>query len=217
MAPFLLAGINHILTAKRTPINGLLLAGFFLAPLAALVVNDPHAIQREAGVLVFAVLIATIGIETMWTASQRWQRVSAVCLLALMPLQFAYVYNDYFNHYRLRSAFWFGGNMAEAMETLIALEPPDSSRPIYLTNAIPNANWWWRLYVTKHRRPELAARTIYFDPLSPPNPQTTPPGTLALSTVDDDKEVTLTTAGQFQLVQIVRDTDGKAFFGIFRR
>ncbi len=144
-APFLAVGINQILNVRQTPLNWLLLAGFLLAPAAALVVNEPYAIQREAGVLVFTVLIAAIGLEAMWTAARRRWRICAVCLLAAMPLQFAYVYTDYFTHYRLHSALWFGSNVGGAMETLIDLEPADSKRAIYLTSAIQNANWWWRL------------------------------------------------------------------------
>ena len=56
-------GINQIVNVRRSWITLLILCGFLTAPLAASVVGEPYAVQRELLVLPFAILIATIGVE----------------------------------------------------------------------------------------------------------------------------------------------------------
>jgi 4-amino-4-deoxy-L-arabinose transferase-like glycosyltransferase len=158
-------GLNQLITARRTRADLILLSGLVTAPFAAcLVVPEPFAIDRELELLPFAALIATIGAMRLWSArEQRW-RVLAVCLLALVPLHFGWFYRDYFNDYRVRSAFWFEGNRRGAFETIIAREPQQHPPAVYVSAEIPYVDRFWTLYAIKHHREDLLARSVYFGP-----------------------------------------------------
>jgi 4-amino-4-deoxy-L-arabinose transferase-like glycosyltransferase len=217
-APFLAVGINRIVNRPRTPIEVLLLVGFLVAPLAALIVDDPYAIGRELSAVPFGVLIAVLGVETMWKADPRWRTAAAVLLLSML-VQFGFFYADYHNGYRRRIAYWFGSNLSGAMEQLIASEPPGGNRPIYLNKYIFSVDWYWRFYLAKHHRADLLDRTVYFDP-SPAHtldPESVPTGSLVLSTIDDVREAALTQTGRLRRVSTFYDPDGAAFFGLLQR
>lgn len=68
VAVFLPIGIYQVLQHRRTVVNLILLLGFITAPLAALVVFESGAIDRELELLPFGVLLATFGVEYLWSA-----------------------------------------------------------------------------------------------------------------------------------------------------
>ena len=193
------------------------LTGFLIAPVAALIVDDQYAIGREMAVVAFGALLATFGVERLWTSTNTRARAIAAGLLMLVPLQFAYFCTDYFTGYRQRAALWFGNNLPGAMERLIAMEPPDTGRRVYISDAIPHSEWYWAFYLAKHHRTDLLARTERFDSWKPPHAESLLPGTLLLSTIDDAREAALTATGQIQRVVTSYDPDGTPFFGVLER
>ena len=80
MAVLLAVGISHILTAKRNLINLTLLLGFVTAPLAACVIDERDAVDRELELLPFAVLIAALGVEYLLAAGRRIRLERCACL-----------------------------------------------------------------------------------------------------------------------------------------
>jgi 4-amino-4-deoxy-L-arabinose transferase-like glycosyltransferase len=67
-AVFLIIGIYRAVK-RLTPVGLVLVAGFAVAPLPALLVAEENAIFRALSLLPFAVLLATMGVEYLWSAS----------------------------------------------------------------------------------------------------------------------------------------------------
>src|SRR6185503_19232426 len=87
---------------RRDTIAVVLIAGLLFAPVPAVFVNERRMIQRELFMLPFAALLAAYGGAFALRQSAGVRRVALLLVLA-MPLQFAYVYADYFTHYKNRS------------------------------------------------------------------------------------------------------------------
>src|SRR5262249_47310219 len=112
-------GIYRIVHVERTPIAWLLIAAFALAPIAAVVVGEPHRINRALVMLPFAALISTLGLASLLDAPRRAARALGVVLLCLAVLQFRSFYRDYLGDYRTRSSVWFERNIKGALEDVI--------------------------------------------------------------------------------------------------
>jgi 4-amino-4-deoxy-L-arabinose transferase-like glycosyltransferase len=279
LALFLAVGIHRALR-ERTPIDLVLVIGFLTAPLAALIVEEEHAIFRALALLPFGVLLATLGFDYLWSASEtkpfspmyaplgiaaaaggaayaawtlltqgsltrsslpllilglgilaagraagrttQW-RIAAVCLLALMPLQFRSFWSDYFSDYRVRSAFWLGGNIRGALEELIADAGPQTPAVYFSTlksasgqedgrNQYMSA--YWQFYLKKHHRDDLLARTKRF---APDAVETTAAGSLVLANVGDPGIEALVGHGQLRPLKTIAELDGRTFFRILQR
>jgi hypothetical protein len=88
-----------------------------------------------------------------------------VLLLAAMPVQFAFIYRDYFTHYKLRSAFYYDPvNFRDVAEYVIAADATRAVPRVYFSNELDDAGAKWRFYVTKQHREEMLRRTVYFMP-----------------------------------------------------
>jgi len=83
MAIFMIAGIGAALR-RPAPARILVLIAFFCAPLAAALVPENSEIIRAVAMLPFGVLLAAMGIESLW----RWPHIERVRLL-VMPLGLA--------------------------------------------------------------------------------------------------------------------------------
>ena len=103
LAVLLPLGIYQILNARRTLFNGVLVAALACAPLPSVLVAD-GAVNRGLVLLPCAALVATFGMEWLISHQQTAIRAIAVCLLAVVPLQFAYFLHDYHRGYRVRSS-----------------------------------------------------------------------------------------------------------------
>ena len=80
VAGLLVAGAMRLLRRPDTP-TLLLLAGLLIAPLPATFVGEPEVIRRAAGVMPFAVLLAVVGLEYVWTAEPvRMRRIAFVAV-----------------------------------------------------------------------------------------------------------------------------------------
>ena len=128
-------GLYRLASGRRTAVSLLLAWGLLAAPLAATVVAERYRIDRALVMLPFVAVIAAMGLEALWTARRALYRVAAVVLIAVMPLQFAGFYRDYFGDYRARSAQWLEYNIAGGLETIIARQPA-TPVPVYIARSI---------------------------------------------------------------------------------
>ena len=278
-AVFLIIGIYRALK-QPTPLSLILVAGLATAPLPALVVAEENAIFRALALLPFGVLLATMGVEYLWSASIRkpvgaiysplavaalaggvaygaWTlltqsritrssvplvalgagallvgrvdrvkqwKIVAVCLLALMPLQFWSFWSDYFSDYRVRSAVWLGGNVRGALEELIDREQRDHAPSVYFSplragsgqfdgrNQYMDA--YWRFYLIKHDRQDLLARTM---PFEVEKLHAALPGSLVLANLDDPVTSALVKNGELKPVKSIPELDRSTFFVVLQR
>jgi hypothetical protein len=141
-----------------------LLAALAFAPVPAVAAGERYMIQREAIILPFVVLISMYGIGYMIRRQAALARAFALCLLALMPIQFAIFARDYFGHYQFRAAYYFdSSNFREIADYLIAADAANPVPAVYLSRRLDDASPRWRFYVTRHGRTGLLRRTQYFD------------------------------------------------------
>jgi 4-amino-4-deoxy-L-arabinose transferase-like glycosyltransferase len=164
---FLSVGLYEVAQRRQvsTPIAMVLLAGFALAPVPATLAGERYMVQRELVFVVFAALIATCGVAACRQVPRRGVRAMTVLLLAAMPVQFAFIYRDYFTHYKLRSAFYYDPvNFRDVAEYVIAADATRAVPRVYFSNELDDAGAKWRFYVTKQHREEMLRRTVYFMP-----------------------------------------------------
>jgi hypothetical protein len=136
----------------------------------------------------------------------RW---AAALLLATIPVQFAYIYRDYFSHYKRRSAFWYDPvAFRGAAEPVIAADAARELPAVYLSRELDDGGPKWRFYVTKHARPDLLQRTRYFDDPAVDLARA-PVGALAIVYANPYPDAILR-GGQWIVFQHVTDVDGRA-------
>jgi len=274
-------GMYHVLSARRNAGALIVLIGFVTAPLAALLGGEGGVINRAIELLPFTVLLATFGVEFLWSAwiggrpraflvpagaaalalavtYAGWtavtqgrvgsstvalmvlaagmlvaaamadrlplNRVAAIGLLALIPVQFGFCYADYFTDYRRRSSTWLGGNLRGALESLIEMEQQEHTPRIYFSILASTSglmdirNRWmgsyWQFYLIKHRREDLLARSAPFDAA---RIHAVPPGSLILANVGEVNMDSLVKAGELKRVRLVPEVSGPEFFAILQR
>jgi len=154
---------------------------------------------------------------------KQW-KIVAVCLLALMPLQFWSFWSDYFSDYRVRSAVWLGGNIRGALEELIDRDAREHAPRVYfslLQTAGGQADGrnqymdeYWTFYLIKHGRQDLLARTA---PFHAENLQAVPPGSLVLANLDDPVTGALVKKGELKPVTTISELDQSKFFVVLQR
>jgi 4-amino-4-deoxy-L-arabinose transferase-like glycosyltransferase len=220
LAPFLIlvpVGLVRLLTAPDGPLSRLVVFGFLSAPLAAcLVVPEPYAVDRELAILPFGVLAATAGVKYMFERRGAW-RTAAVCLLALVPLHFAFFGVEYFGVYRLQSAYWFEFNRRGAIEDILARDAQEHPPAIYLSRVhTPYLDTYWQFYLLKHGRQDLIGRTRYIDAetLEVGN---VPRGSLLLTSRQDTFLEPLLVNGDLHVVALIPEPGDPPVFAIFRR
>jgi 4-amino-4-deoxy-L-arabinose transferase-like glycosyltransferase len=71
IAVLLVLGIRHVLTGANRPAARLVLIGFATAPAAALLGSEDGVITRAVELLPFTVLLATFGVEYLWSTPIR--------------------------------------------------------------------------------------------------------------------------------------------------
>jgi 4-amino-4-deoxy-L-arabinose transferase-like glycosyltransferase len=215
---FVPAGIAAVVR-HRTPISLTVLVGFFTAPLAAcLVVPEPWAVDRELVILPFGVLLAVFGIEAMLASPRRRWRAAAAVLLALVPLHFAFFLYQYYGDYRVRSATWFNNNRRDALESIIALDRATRAPAVYLSTAhIRYLDDYWRLYLIKHDREDLLARSIYVEDAAGLDVRTVPRGALFLASRKDVGLQSLVEQGQLRRVMDALEPGDPSYLSVLQR
>ena len=95
VAVLLPVGLYYMRRLTRSqPVSLILLLGFISVPVVAATFNERQAIGNELAMLPFAVLLATYGVAQLLSRPSRLSKMSGICLLVLMPIQFAYFYRD---------------------------------------------------------------------------------------------------------------------------
>ena len=213
VAVFLVLGVFEMVRRlRRDPIALVLLAGLALAPIPAVFVNERLMIQRELFMLPFAALIAGYGGALLMRGSQTIRRI-ALLLVAAMPLQFAYVYFDYFTHYELRSAFYYDSVVfRDVADTLVAGDPP----AVLLSHELDDAGPKWRFYTTKLGRDDLLFRTRYVNENSG-EIDSAPVGSLLVVYPDKTTLDRLTRDRRWSIVRTIEDVDRRPASVVLRK
>ena len=171
-------------------------------------------------------LVAGVGAIALATFTNRSTQLRAtiVALFAVMVLQFGGFWTDYFNDYRVRSAFWLGGNLRGAMEELIARSDPGTKPAIYfstLASTSGQLDWrnyfldtYWRFYLVKHHRLDLAAQTHHLGTAALDG---VPRGSLILANLDNAAATTLAASGALTRLTTIDELDGRAYFVVYQR
>jgi hypothetical protein len=179
-------------------------------------------VTRSSALLVVAGIGALL-IAPIDDRVKQW-RIVTLCLLALMPIQFSSFWSDYFSDYRVRSAFWLGGNIRGALEDLIDREQRDGAPRVYFStlksaggqldgrNEYMDA--YWRFYLIKHNRQDLLSRTMAFDAAGV---HSVPVRSLVLANADDITTGSLVKAGELKQVATIAELDRRHFFVILQR
>ncbi len=210
MFVLLAVGAYRAATGADRRLNGLLLFGLLSAPLGVVLVGE-RTIPRLLDMLPFAILLAGLGCEHLLQSRQAW-RLTALVLLALMPVQFAWYGWDYFTDYRRRVGGWLGHNTRAAWtEVMARTRPADDSR-IYVAGDIPWADEYGRFYAIENRREDLPGRTTLFDPASP---WTMPPHSVILTTYDPARHDARAAAAGAHRIATISDADDVRSFSVF--
>jgi 4-amino-4-deoxy-L-arabinose transferase-like glycosyltransferase len=214
VAVFLGAGLYDVVRrARHDAVALVLLGGLLLAPLPATFVNERRMIQRELFMLPFAAAIAAYGAALLFRQPKTGVRRLAMLLVIAMPLQFAYVYRDYFTHYKLRSAFYYDSVVfVEVADVLLAADPP----AILLSHELDDSGPKWRFYSTKHGREDLLARTQYVDDTGP-EVAAAPPGSLLVVYPNEATLARLSGSGQWSIVRSIEDIDHRPASVVWRK
>jgi 4-amino-4-deoxy-L-arabinose transferase-like glycosyltransferase len=220
LAPLLVfvpIGLVRLATRRETPLDALIVCGFLSAPLAAcLVVPEPYAVDRELGILPFGVLAATVGVKYLFDRGHAYRKV-AICLLAIVPMHFGLFCYEYFGAYRVQSAFWFEFNRRDAIEGILTRDAEAHAPAIYLsTRRIPYLSAYWKLYLIKHGREDLLARTRYFD-ADTLDVRDVPEGSLLLASREDKTLDALIENGGLKLLAAIPEPGDPPAFAILRR
>jgi 4-amino-4-deoxy-L-arabinose transferase-like glycosyltransferase len=204
--------IGLIALLKRRMAAGsalVLVAGLLLSPVPALFAGEPGMIQRSLFMLPFAAFIAAAGGGALRDSARGWLRTGAVLLVAAMPVQFAYVYFDYFTHYKLRSAFYYDAvAFGTVADHLVAAASTRDIPAVYLMHDLDDAGSKWRFYLIKHRREDLLTKTHYVDAgdavvASPP------PGAYLVMYSAQQVLKDLLASGRWRVVRSILDVDNR--------
>jgi 4-amino-4-deoxy-L-arabinose transferase-like glycosyltransferase len=191
----------------------ILLAGLLLAPIPAAMSGQPRMIQRALLMLPFVALLSGAGFAELWATRHRAWRYVTIALLVIAPLQFAVFYWDYFNHYKLRSAFYYDSVAFTSVADRLTADPAVPA--IYLRRDL-DAIWAkWRFYATAAGQVGLLARTTYFSDRA--DVAAAPPGSLLVMYVENDEMAALQQSGQWALAEIINDVDQRPAAAILRR
>ena len=214
---FVPIGLVCLATTRGSPEAWLLLIGFLTAPLAAcLVVPEPYAVDRELAILPFGVLTAVVGVKYMFDRGGGW-RTAAWCLLAIVPIHFAVFCVEYFGAYRVQSAAWFEFNRRGAIEEILAREAQEHPPAIYLSTVrTPYLDAYWQLYLIKHHREDLLARTRHLE-TDRPDLRSIPAGSLLLTSRQDTFLEKSIASGELTTVALIPEPGDPPAFAILRR
>lgn len=184
-----------------------LVAGWLLSPIPAVLAGEASMIQRSLFLLPFVAFIAAIGAGVLLNAARRLPRVTALALVAAMPLQFGYVYFDYFTHYKLRSAFYYDAIAFPAVADYILAAAQVREVPgIFFNHDLDDVGSKWRFYAIKYQRPDLLLRTHYVDAGELPTPAA---GSILVTYTGAAPSQLVLSAGRWRVARSVLDVDNR--------
>ncbi|MGH9140633.1 MAG: hypothetical protein ACRD2I_05770, partial [Vicinamibacterales bacterium] len=217
MSALLACGVYDCWRRRSAVISRVLLAGLLVAPLPATLIGERYAIQRELVALPFVALIATFGAALLLRHPARTARLAAMLLLLAMPAQFAVFWQDYFNGYRVRSAFSFDPvNFRGVAEYLIANTAPGQAPRIYLSADLDDVAARWRFYLIKQERQDLLPRSSLFTPTAFAIGEI-PPASFLVLYANDPAVPTLVGPTTCSVAAYINDVTGRRSAVILRR
>ncbi|MGQ0736174.1 MAG: ArnT family glycosyltransferase [Acidobacteriota bacterium] len=215
VALFLPVGLYHMVTRGLRPAWLILLLGFVSAPLAGSLVAEV-AVNRMLVMLPFAVLIATLGVESLLSGGKRSRSVGVAALL-VVPLQFAVFHRDYMGEYRVRSSVWFERNIRGALETMLEHDLRAVTPAVHLNlDEVPWVDAYWKFYVIKHGRESLWRRTIVFRGREV-EPAGMPEGSLVLANAEGPMTDWLEASNALRRAYVIREPNDHPSFVVFVR
>ncbi len=219
MAALMAVGIYEL--ARRWSSRGLLLLGGLVAAPLPIVIALPEAPSSSTGrtliMLVFGVLVATVGVEAMWQRATSVARAAVVILLAAMPIQFIGFRAHYFANYLERSWMRFDPNATRDVVTAVmALDRQEKAPLVMLQDDGDNKSIRWRFYTHRHGADDLWSRTRYFEVADAAAVGGVPPRSLLLMRGNDPRSTTLLAAGCSKIATVPA-LDGQPATDIFRR
>ena len=158
-----------------------------------------------------------------FTSRHTQLKAITLALFAVLLLQFNSFWSDYFGDYRVRSAFWIGGNIRGAMEDIIGRTEGGTPNVYFGTLASTSGqlDWrndflgsYWRFYLLKHDRLDLLNHTSRFDPAAI---DSVPRGSLILANLEDAATKAMATSGALTRVATIDELDGRSYFVIYQR
>jgi hypothetical protein len=149
------------------------------------------------------------------TVPNRIIRLAGVCLLALVPIQFAFFHADYFGDYAVRSAGWFGGNVSLGFDQL-ASRASAGSATIYLSDAMPFVEWHWRFFTIAHQRDTLLRRTVLVS-IPTLDLGTAPRGSVLLLLANEPAREIVMKSGAVKEVAVIHGLDGSPFLVVLEK
>ena len=218
--PLMVAGLYHMLRNRRSWPVYVAIVGFFTAPVAASLVDEPYATDRALALLPFGAIIAAFGMEWLWMKRQPAFTIALRSGLLVttiwMVTQFGDFHWEYFHDYRRRAAFWFNNNHAGAFEPILNDHSPGDPRPVYLSARLPFIHYHWKLRLLQQGRTDLLDRTIFFH-AEHLDIATLPVGTTLLTNADAADQRWLLGTGRFQVHREIYDLDGALTFTHLRK
>lgn len=206
---------------SRSPMGHVLFLGFLSAPLAAILLDEPFAINRAIEVLPFGVLLAAGALHHALPATGQappWRGwlmpAMTVALLLIGIVQWRGFLIDYYGDYRVRSAPLFQGDIESAIQEIIDREPAGSRSTVYVAKGL---DLWWKFYALKHHRRDLLDRVKF---LEPPDIDKVPQQAFVLLSVQTPQgeatALALAKAGA-AAIRNVQDIDGAPSFAVLQR
>jgi len=215
-AVFLTAGVVDFIVEPGSRIRRVILAGVLTAPLGAVFVGEPWAIQRELELLPFVVIIAVFGARRLLRSGRPAMRAIAIAALVATPLQFADFYRDYFTDYRLNSLGWFGSNLRGTVTEVLRLRASQPPEAIYVSRVIPYALENWKLYLAVNHREDWWPRTRTFDATF--DLASVPRGSVIVEPMAQGRPVDpLANAPELRQIGLVTVAEGGTSFAILER
>jgi hypothetical protein len=202
-------GVSAQLRSKR-PLQWVLAAGLLAAP-AVSVISGAIEMNRVMFAIPFFVVAATAGVLALWQHGRVSSRGMAIVLVAAVAWQFGSFYRSYMSEsYRVSSAYWFSGNVREALRELIARS---GDSPIYISLEIEWVHRFWRFYAIEAGRLDLIERTSYYRDV----PETVPLNAKLLCAEASASCAALSASPAWQRLVIVPSIDGNHRYVILER
>jgi 4-amino-4-deoxy-L-arabinose transferase-like glycosyltransferase len=153
----------------------------------------------------------------------RFGQIATLGLLALVPMQFAPFYLDYFTGYRERSSITFSGNIRGAYEEVLRESARSLPPKIYLgeIGSYSYGGRYWEFYLTKFGRRDLLDRTIDGYLFLPDHVLELPAHSLVVTNAGDGAAdaiiAGLIAAGDLKRNAIIAEPDGTQTYQILER
>jgi 4-amino-4-deoxy-L-arabinose transferase-like glycosyltransferase len=159
----------------------------------------------------------------LFASRLRFGQIAVIGLMALVPIQFALFYADYFSDYRTRTAIVFSGNIRGAYEEVLKEEPQIQPPRIYLgeIGSYSYGGLYWQFYLIKHGRLDLLDRTINAYLFYPDRVLQLPPRSLIVTNAGDGPTDIiidgLVAAGQLTKKAVITEPDGTPTYLVLER